>query len=82
MVSPNQIGTFTTRSAYANQKFDLISKEINTVPKVKKGVSRATSAAIHVNLRTVLGGIFNSAALSGLRRQLVNVAVHPGGSNR
>ena len=86
MVSPNEIGTFTTLFAYATQQFDLISKEINTVPKVKMGASGATRAVnphgLHVNLRTVLGGIFNSAALSGLRRQLVNVAVHPGGSNR
>ena len=86
VVSPNQIGTFTTLSAYATQKFDLISKEINTVPKVKMGASGATRAVnphgLHVILRTVLGGIFNSATLSGLRRQLVNVAVHPGGSNR
>jgi hypothetical protein len=43
---------------------------------------RGNPHGLHVNLRTVLGGIFNSAALSGLRRQLVNVAVHPGGSNR
>jgi hypothetical protein len=36
---------------------------------------------VHVNLRTVLGRIFNSAARSGLRCQPVNLAVHPGGSN-
>jgi hypothetical protein len=35
-----------------------------------------------VNLRTVSGRISNSAALSLLRRQLVNVAFHPGGSER
>jgi hypothetical protein len=35
-----------------------------------------------VNLRTVLGRISNSAALSRLRRQLVNVAFHLGGSER
>jgi hypothetical protein len=35
-----------------------------------------------VNLRTVLGCIFSSAALSLLRRQLVNFAVHPGRSDR
>jgi hypothetical protein len=50
------------------------------------GASGATRAVnphgLYVNLRTVLGGIFNSAALSGLRRQLVNVAVLPGWSNR
>ena len=34
-----------------------------------------------VNLRTVSGRISNSAALSLLRRQLVNVAFHPGGVN-
>ena len=33
-------------------------------------------------LRTVLGLIFNFAALSRLRRQRVNVAFHPGGSAR
>jgi hypothetical protein len=84
VVSPNQIGAFTTLSAYATQKFDLVGKEINTVPKVKMGgATRAVNPhGLHVNLRAVLGGIFNSAALSGLRRQLVNVAVHPGGSNR
>ena len=35
-----------------------------------------------VNLCTVSGRISNSAALSLLRRQLVNVAFHPGGSER
>ena len=35
-----------------------------------------------VNLRTVLGRIFNSAALSLLKRQVLNVAFHPGGSDR
>jgi hypothetical protein len=35
-----------------------------------------------VNLRTVSGRISNSVALSLLRRQLVNVAFHPGGSER
>ena len=33
-----------------------------------------------VNLCTVSGRISNSAALSLLRRQLVNVAFHPGGT--
>ena len=35
-----------------------------------------------VNLRTVLGRISSSAALPLLRRQLVNVAFHPDGSDR
>ena len=35
-----------------------------------------------VSFRTVLGRISNSAALPLLRRQLVNVAFHPGGSDR
>ena len=35
-----------------------------------------------VSFRTALGRISNSAALPLLRRQLVNVAFHPGGSDR
>ena len=53
VVSPNQIGTFTTLSAYATQKFDLISKEINTVPKVKMGASGATRGAIHMDFMLI-----------------------------
>jgi hypothetical protein len=37
---------------------------------------------LHVILRTVLGDICNRAALSGPRRQPVNVAFHPGESDR
>ena len=35
-----------------------------------------------VSFRTVLGRISNSAVLSGPRRQPVNIAFHPGGSDR
>ena len=40
-------------SAYAIQKFDLISKEVNAVPKVKMGASGATRAAIHMDFMLI-----------------------------
>ena len=53
MVSPNQIGTFTTLSAMRDSKFDLTGKEINTVPKVKMGASGATRAAIGMDFMLI-----------------------------
>jgi hypothetical protein len=53
VVSPNQIETFATLSEYATQQFDLIGKEINTVPKVKMGASGAMRAAIHMDFMLI-----------------------------
>src|ERR1700722_19937346 len=36
---------------------------------------------LHANLRTVLGYICNSSTLLGLRRQPLEIAIHPGGSS-
>jgi hypothetical protein len=46
------------------------------------GARAAEWDILHVILRTVLGSICNSAVLSGPRRQPVNIAFHPGGSDR